>query len=59
MPCDEPSLRADIAQRPNYALSDAQVLKPYIEAELARLIELEISFNRAMEEQKQTIECSK
>jgi len=52
-------LRADIAQRPNFLVPNAEYLGPRVEAELACLFEKEIAFNRVMEEQKQTIECSK
>ena len=52
MPCDEPMLRADIAQRPNFLVPDAEYLGPRVEAELACLFEKEIAFNRVMEEQK-------
>ena len=52
MPCDEPALRADIAQRPNFVVPNAESLGPSVEAELACLFEKEIAFSRVMEEQK-------
>lgn len=59
MPCDSPALRSDIACRPNFLVPNGEYLGPRVESELACLFEKEIALNRVLEEQKQTMECSK
>lgn len=39
MPCDAPNLRAEMAQRPNYAVRDNDFLGAEIESELTKLFE--------------------
>eukprot|EP00347_Sterkiella_histriomuscorum_P013646 403363918 len=59
MPCDDQNLRAALAQRPNYAVSTNQYLGREIEAELTKLFEKEIAFNRVTEEIRQRMDSSK
>ena len=59
MPCDDQNLRADIAQRPNFEVPNADFLGEHVEDQLTTLFEKEIAFNRVTEELKQKMECSK
>lgn len=59
MPCDDPLLRAEIAQRPCFEVPKPEVLGSNVESALTCLFEKEIAFNRVAEDLKQTMECSK
>ena len=59
MPCDRSSLRAEVAQRPNYLVELTLNLEPAVESALAAVLTKEIELNRNMEEMKQTIDCEK
>jgi len=52
LPCDNQYLRASVAQRPNYPVSRTDFLGTETEADLTRLFEKEIAFNRVTEEMK-------
>lgn len=59
MPCDSPSLRADVSQRPNFEVPPSEKLGQRVERELACLFEKEIALNRVMEELRQGMQCNK
>ena len=52
MPCDDQYLRASMTQREIYEVKKQDFLETEIEAELTRLFEKEIAFNRVTEELK-------
>jgi len=59
MPCDNQNLRTELALRPNYPVSGKEFLDRAIEAELTKLFEREIAFNRVTEEIRQRMDSSK
>lgn len=52
MPCDDPNLRAEIAQRPCFEVPNPEKLGSNVEDALTTLFEKEIAFNRVTEELK-------
>ena len=55
MPCDAPDLRDMVSRRRNHR----GPLDPRVERELAKLIELEVHYNRIVESSKQVLESNK
>eukprot|EP00347_Sterkiella_histriomuscorum_P004864 403358796 len=59
LPCDSAKLRKKIDKKPKYLVSRNEPMTREVEAELTKLIELEISFNRKCEDLKQRIHSCK
>lgn len=60
MPCDSPDLRDMASRRPNHRdLRGPGHLDARVERELAKLIELEVHYNRIIEQSKQVLESNK